>query len=181
MQVRWYARPGRDRPQGRDVDAGHACGLPAAGMTPACASSGAGTVTAPARPRPITRGSGRPESGSRRAACTRPQGGRPTWCSTPRPRRATTLDDTFGNDTGTDPHTPGAVTAGTLRFDLPAGVRTQLGGPGPDPTHYFRNAATAIFTSRSHTVVGTIIAIADGTTGRCSANGAAYLADVVAS
>ena len=94
---------------------------------------------------------------------------------------ATTLDDTFGNDTGTDPHTPGAVTAGTLRFDLPAHVRTQLGGPGPDSTHYFRNAATAIFTSHSHTVVATIIAIADGTTGRCSANGAAYLADVISS
>ncbi|HVG68273.1 MAG TPA: hypothetical protein VM785_08750, partial [Gaiellales bacterium] len=60
----------------------------------------------------------------------------------------------------------------TLRFDLPAHVRTQLGGPGPDSTHYFRNAATAIFTSHSHTVVATIIAIADGTTGRCSANGA---------
>ena len=93
--------------------------------------------------------------------------------------QAMTLDDTFGNDSGTDPHSPGAVTAGTLRFDLPAHQRTQLGGPGPDAGHYFRNAATAIFTSSSHTIVATIIAIADGTTGHCSANGAAYVADVI--
>jgi hypothetical protein len=95
------------------------------------------------------------------------------------PSRSTTLDDSFGNDSGTDPHSPGAVTPGTLRFHLPAHVHTQLGGPGPDSTHYFRTFATAVFTSRSHTVVATIMAIADGTTARCSANGAAYLADTV--
>jgi hypothetical protein len=95
------------------------------------------------------------------------------------PSQPTTLDDSFGNDSGTDPHSPGAVTPGTLRFHLPANVRTQLGGPGAGSTHYFRNFATAIFTSRSHTVVATVIAIADGTAARCSATGAAYLADTI--
>jgi hypothetical protein len=114
------------------------------------------------------------------AACRQTAPGSPTtliFYATP--SQAMTLDDAFGNDTGTDPHTPGAVTPGTLRFDLPARVRTQLGGPGPDSSHYFRTAATAIFTSRSHTIVASLVAIADGVNARCSVNGAAYLADVV--
>jgi hypothetical protein len=83
------------------------------------------------------------------------------------------IEDNFNVDGGTDPHTPGSVTTGNLRIDLPGGVETTLGGPSADQPNFFRVIATAIYTSGSRELSFTIAEFVDGAAGTCSVDGTA--------
>lgn len=89
---------------------------------------------------------------------------------------AGTIQETFQNDTGSNPQVPAVPSTGNLQINLPAGETTLGGPPGVPSGTYFRTMASLIFATAKQTISIDFASVADGTTAHCSADGVGVVA-----